>query len=222
MAGLAGATASMMALFRRRMTGLGCHVVVSSYEAMVTLIIIGLANCAYGQPAPPRALDQQKEAAIGGMVRAIGGVLPCTDGYVAISPREDAQWERWLDLMGNPSWASDERFATREARQMNSVELWKLLGQWSRDRSKLEIAKQGQERRIPAFPVNTVADLLSDQHLKERKFFVEIDHSRAGNLRYPGVAYRLSNASLPLDARPAPLLGEHNEVILSALEGENE
>ena len=55
----------------------------------------------------------KQEAAIGGMVSAIGGVLPCNDGYVAISPREDAQWERWLEVMGQPAWASDARYATR-------------------------------------------------------------------------------------------------------------
>ena len=48
--GMAAATATVMALYRRRMTGLGAHVEVSAYEAMVTQLISGLANCAYGRP----------------------------------------------------------------------------------------------------------------------------------------------------------------------------
>lgn len=212
--GMAAATATLSALYRRQRTGLGCPVQVSAFEAMVTQVISGLANCAYGQPAPPRDAAQVKEAAIGGMVSAIGGVLPCQDGYVAISPREDAQWERWLEVMGHPDWASDARYATREARQQNAPELWKLLSAWSRQYSKHAIARWGQEKRIPCFPVNTVEDLLKDEHLAARQFFVDIEHPVAGPLRYPGVPYRFLHTPLPLNARPAPLLGQHNDFFL--------
>jgi crotonobetainyl-CoA:carnitine CoA-transferase CaiB-like acyl-CoA transferase len=213
-AGMAAATATLSALYRKRMTGLGCHVELSAFEAMVNQLISGLANCAYGQPAPPRAQQEVKEAAIGGMVTAIGGVLPCRDGYVAISPREEAQWARWLDVMGQPEWAEDDRFRTREARQQHSTELWELLSQWSRQHSKHDIARWGQEQRIPCFPANTVAELLSDEHLAARRFFVEIDHPAVGPLQYPGVPYAFSKTPLPLNARPAPLLGQHNNEFL--------
>ena len=213
-AGMAAATACMIALYRQRTTGVGCHITVSSFQAMATQVIAGLANSAWGRPAPSRHAGEQREAAIGGMVSAIGGVLPCNDGYVAISPREDAQWERWLELMDNPDWRGDERFVTREARQRNFPDLWELVGEWTRLRSKFDIAREGQARRIPCFPVNTVGDLLRDVHLAHRRFFVTIDHPEAGPLDYPGVPYRLSNTTLPLDAGPAPLLGQHNETVL--------
>lgn len=216
--GLAAATATLMALYRKRMTGKGCRIDISSFEAMVNQLISGLANCAYGRPAPPRELSKVEEAAIGGMVGAIGGILPCNDGYVAISPREDAQWERWLGVMGDPPWASDDRYSTRDARQKNSPSLWKLLSEWSSAYSKHEIARLGQEQRIPCFPVNTVLDLLEDEHLAHRQFFVEIEHPAAGALKYPGAAYKLSNSQLSLAERPAPLLGEHNDLILEDLD----
>ena len=215
--GMAAATATLMALYQKRMTGQGSRIDISSFEAMVTQLISGLANSAYGRPAPPRDLAKVEEAAIGGRVGAIGGILPCNDGYVAISPREDAQWERWLQVMGGPPWATDERYATRDARQKNSPALWKLLSDWSINHSKHEIARMGQEQRVPCFPVNTVKDLLSDEHLAHREFFVEMDHPEAGVLKYPGAAYRFSNTQLPLTARPAPLLGEHNREILDSL-----
>ena len=216
--GLAAATATLMALYRNRMTGLGARINISSFEAMVTQLISGLANCAYGRPAPPRDLSKVEEAAIGGMVGAIGGILPCNDGYVAISPREDAQWKRWLGVMGDPPWSVDDRYSTREARQKNSPSLWKLLSDWSINHSKHEIARLGQEQRVPCFPANTVMDLLKDEHLAHRDFFVEMEHPAAGVLKYPGAAYKFSNSQLPLAARPAPLLGEHNLAILENLD----
>jgi crotonobetainyl-CoA:carnitine CoA-transferase CaiB-like acyl-CoA transferase len=59
-----------------------------------------------------------------------------------------------------------------------------------------------------------VEDLLRDEHLAARHFFVAIDHPVAGRLTYPGVPYKLSNTPLPLTARPAPLLGQHNDTFL--------
>ncbi len=213
-AGMAAATATLVALYRLRTTGQGCHVIVSGFEAMATQAIAGLANIAFGQDTPTRDAAEVREAAIGGQVSAIGGVLPCNDGYVAISPREDAQWARWLDLMGNPAWADDPKFTTRDARQKNSVELWELLTAWTGERSRFDIAREGQNRRIPCFPVNTVADLLTDAHLDERRFFVPIEHTSSGRFRYPGVAYRLSNTRLPLGDMAAPTLGQHNDEVL--------
>ncbi|MDE0206957.1 MAG: CoA transferase, partial [Candidatus Tectomicrobia bacterium] len=204
--GLAAATATLMALFRRQQTGQGCHVQVSGFEAMVTQLISALANCAFDRPPPARVAPAE--------VVSVGGVLPCRDGHVAISPREDAQWARWVELMGQPAWASEERFRTREGRERHLADLWELVGQWTRLHGKHGIARRGQAQRIPCFPVNTVRDLFNDAHLKYRRFFREIEHPVAGPLTYPGVPYRFSGLELPLAARPAPLLGEHNARIL--------
>ena len=213
-AGMSAATATLMALFRRRISGEGCHIEASAYEAMATQLISALASCAFDNPPPSRSLSEVQEAATGGVVSAVGGILPCNDGYVAISPREDAQWQRWIELMDNPQWASEERFLTRDGRESNFSELWELVGEWTRQRSKHDIARMGQERRIPCFPVNTVHDLFNDLHLKERGFFTTIEHPIAGALQYPGVPYRFSNTPLHLAERPAPLLGQHNDIYL--------
>ena len=151
-AGMAAATSTLTALFAARMSGRGCHIIVSAFEAMVTQAIAGLSNIAFGGDSPTRDLAEVREASIGGQVSAIGGVLPCNDGYVAISPREDAQWARWLELMGNPEWSEDPKFNTRDARQKNSGELWDLLSEWTSQRSKQDIAREGQRRRIPVLP----------------------------------------------------------------------
>ena len=213
-AGMSAATATLMTLFRRRISGEGCHIEASAYEAMATQLISALASCAFDNPPSSRSLSEVQEAATGGVVSAVGGILPCNDGYVAISPREDAQWQRWIELMDNPQWAGEERFLTRDGRESNFSELWELVGEWTRQRSKHEIARMGQERRIPCFPVNTVHDLFNDLHLNERGFFTTIEHPIAGTLQYPGVPYRFSNTPLHLAERPAPLLGQHNDIYL--------
>lgn len=213
-AGLAAATATLMALYRRRLTGAGCRVEVSAFEAMVTQLISALANCAFDRPPAPRVVPRNESSETAIPVASVGGVLPCRDGCVAISPREDAQWERWVELMGHPVWTEEPRFQTREGRERHFPELWKLVAQWTRTHAKHDVARWGQERRIPCFPANTVRDLFNDAHLKFRQFFCEVDHPIAGRLTYPGVPYRFSHLTLPLTDRPAPRLGEHNERFL--------
>jgi len=46
-----------------------------------------------------------------------------------------------------------------------------------------------------------------------RGFFTEIDHPSAGTLKYPTASYKLSDTPWAVN-RPAPLLGQHNELIL--------
>ncbi len=217
-AGMAAVSSILIALFAARMSGRGCHIVVSAFEAMATQAIAGLSNIAFGGDSPTRDLAEVREASIGGQVSAIGGVLPCNDGFVAISPREDAQWTRWLELMGNPEWGHDPKFNTREARQKNAGELWSLLSAWTSQRSRFDIAREGQRRRIPCFPVNTVKDLMTDPHLEDRRFFALIDHPLAGEFQYPGVPYKLSRTSLPIGNLPAPTLGQHNSEIFEPSE----
>jgi len=212
-AGLTASTAAMIANYRRLNTGEGCRIVVSELNSMITMAISGIANTAFGHPPPTRQLSKVEGSSIGGMVSAIGGVLKCNDGYVAISPREDAQWERWLDILGHPDWSKEEKFLSREGRQNNVSELWDLLTEWSSRKSKFDIAKWGQEKRIPCFPVNTIQDLLVDKHLEAREFFVEINHTKGGSLLHPGLPYKLSNADLPKGMISAPTLGEHTEEI---------
>ena len=57
----------------------------------------------------------------------------------------------------------------------------------------------------------TTEDLAKSPQLKERGFFAEIEHPEAGTLKYPTVSYQFSET--PWRGRPAPLLGQHNELI---------
>ncbi len=61
-------------------------------------------------------------------------------------------------------------------------------------------------------------ELLFDPHLKERNFFEVVDHPAVGPRPHAGAAFRLSRTPGSIRFR-APLLGEHNELILGSLLG---
>ena len=207
--GLSAATATMMAVALRGKTGKGTHVDLSAQESMVMMPQGAVSNAAFGRgPVSRRRNDNRSSSLV--------AVLPTSDGFVAISPREDHQWAAWLELMGDPDWGADERFGTRQSRLENWSELEPLLIEWTTRQAKEDLYRRSQAAHVPAFPVNTAADLFRSRQLRSRGFFREIDHPVAGTLPYAGFPYTLSNTHLEASS-PAPTLGQHNDEVLGPL-----
>ena len=55
-------------------------------------------------------------------------------------------------------------------------------------------------------------DLFNCPQLRDRGFFVEVDHPAAGRAEYPGMGPSLSGMDFEI-SRPAPLLGQHNREV---------
>jgi crotonobetainyl-CoA:carnitine CoA-transferase CaiB-like acyl-CoA transferase len=121
-------------------------------------------------------------------------LLPCADGWVAISPREEHQWSRWLGVMGNPDWSQEPRFADRASRTRNWPKLYPLLAAWSEQRSRLDIFEAAQAARVACYPLGIPADLLASPQLAARRFFVEAG-PEWGELKLPGVPYVVESAA---------------------------
>ncbi len=64
--------------------------------------------------------------------------------------------------------------------------------------------------------MNTVADVVESDQLRERGYFVEIDHPVAGKWKYPGAPVKTSFNGWQW-RRPAPLLGQHTAEVLQTL-----
>ena len=206
-AGVSAATATMMAILLRQKTGKGTHVDLSTQEAMAMMPQGAIAQVNFGATNISRRREDRG-------TNSVVTLLPTSDGYIAISPREDHQWQSWIALMGNPAWSTEERFATREARQKNWDDLEGLLSAWTSQCKKETLYRQAQNAHIPAFPVNTASDLFDSIQLQTRGFFTDVDHPIAGKLPYTNFPYTLSQTELQIQG-PAPTLGQHNDEILS-------
>jgi crotonobetainyl-CoA:carnitine CoA-transferase CaiB-like acyl-CoA transferase len=204
MAGVAAALGAMQAVLSRRITGQGQLVDVSAQEALLAVMYERMHRYNAGRPFTRRRADNPPAALL--------GVLPCADGYVATSPREEHQWASVLNVLGNPEWAKDERFATRQSREQNWDAIAERVGEWTRQRTQDEVYRVFQQNRIPTFPVNTAAGLAENPQLAFRQFFATIEHPVAGPLTYPTVPQR-SQAMPWVARRPAPTLGQHNEEV---------
>ncbi len=212
LAAVTAATGILQALLARGFTGQGQLVDVSVQEAMLAVMYERLNRYNSGKAFSRRRADNSMAALV--------GVLPCADGYLATSPREDHQWAALMEVIGNPEWSGQDRFATRQSREQNWPAIAEYLGQWTGQRPKEQVYRLFQEKRIPSFPVNTAADLQDNQQLAYREFFADIDHPVAGRLRYPTVPHRATGMPWAAE-RPAPMLGQHNEEVLCGRLGYN-
>lgn len=210
--GIGGAAATMAALFARDLLGEGQHVDVSEAETLATLLTgpaIVRAHYVTGKPVPRS----------GHRVHAAypTTVLPCKDGYVMLVAPEDEQWERLVHVMGDPDWGRDPLFRERMSRSEHADILDSLITPWLEAHSKAEIFEECLANRVPTAPMNTTADVVALDHLRMREFFRTVEHSVAGPLEFPGVPYRVTtnDGQRIADDRPmpAPLLGQHNDVV---------
>jgi crotonobetainyl-CoA:carnitine CoA-transferase CaiB-like acyl-CoA transferase len=194
-AGLAAASAGMHA-------PPGSVIDVSAEEALATLAMTELANAGLGGKARSRKRISDGNG-------ATVCILPASDGYAAISPREDRQWATWLKVMGSPAWGDEPRFKTKPDRVANWDALHALMSAWSKQHTKQWIADAAQEAHVPSFPLREPAEQLASPQLAHRGFWrdVTID-GRA--VRAPGPAFGLrlsAGQSKPLATGGLPLAG---------------
>jgi crotonobetainyl-CoA:carnitine CoA-transferase CaiB-like acyl-CoA transferase len=205
MAGIAGAVATMCAVFYRQATGLGEHVDVSTQEAVASFARTAATEYLYTKQLYGRARGARPYVGFAGM-------LPCKDGYVNLSPSQDHHWDGLVQLMGNPEWAQDERFKNRDSRREHGEEIRAHLEEWTKGQNKVELAEAAQRLGFPGAPIYTIDEALNAEHLLAREFLVQIEHPEAGRIRYPGAPFKLWGTPWRVIC-PAPLLGQHNEEV---------
>jgi crotonobetainyl-CoA:carnitine CoA-transferase CaiB-like acyl-CoA transferase len=113
---------------------------------------------------------------------------PTADGYIAVVPYNDKQWERFFELAGRPGVFDDPRFATYEERTKNTSELYAIIEELMAMRTTAEWLVLLAENNIPAMKYNRMADVLADPHLTSIDFFEERE-AKAGyryrSMRHP-------------------------------------
>ena len=212
-AGLYGLSSLLIAQHHRNRTGEGQLIDLSQQETSVHLITHQVMDhLMNGKNSRPMGNRDGRMAPHGN--------FPCggNDSWVAIAVRSDQEWQRLCTVMGKAELASDQRFASLQARLHNVDELERRISQWTRDRKAYDIMSQLQAEGIPCVPVLNAHQVLENPQLKDREFFGQVDHPEIGSHLHAGTPWRMSGA--PTRVRtPAPGLGQHSAEILSTLLG---
>ncbi|MBI4298265.1 MAG: CoA transferase [Chloroflexi bacterium] len=199
---------TLAAINYRRRSGRGQHVDMSLQEVM-SHVLYTLVRYAFNSEIQRRV---GRLSGAGG----VSGYYSCKDGRdIAISVIFAHQFKTFVQWMGDetfldPIW-QDINFR-RANQDVISEAVKEFIGSFTRE----EFVREAQSHRLPAIPINNMADVVNNPQMIAREYFVKSTHPYIGNHRYPGAPYRFGETPWTV-RRPAPLLGQHQEEILEEL-----
>jgi crotonobetainyl-CoA:carnitine CoA-transferase CaiB-like acyl-CoA transferase len=204
-AGLTATYAIAMALFHRERSGEGQEIETGMFETMVSFLMVEHMG---GSLFDPPIADPTYRRLVSPHRRP----YRTADGYISVLIYNDKQWDRFVAIAGEPPELLHARFATLESRARHIDEVYAAIGEVMTSRQTDEWIRALQGAGIPAVPLKSLKELLSDPHLEQTGFFVN-RQTKEGRLRFPGIPTKFSKT--PGRIREAgPLLGEHTVAIM--------
>ena len=208
MAGMYAASAILAALVGRQASGAGQHIDVSLYDCQVAWLANQNMNYLIGGKSPGR------------LGSAHPNLVPyqafaTADGHLMLAVGNDRQFRACVEVLGLEDLAGESRFATNAARVHSRDELVALIARVFAQQTTDHWLRALAERGVPAGPINTIEEVLSESYATERGFVKAVHHALAGDI--PTVANPVRFSSTPVDYRMAPpALGEHTSEILAS------
>jgi crotonobetainyl-CoA:carnitine CoA-transferase CaiB-like acyl-CoA transferase len=145
-------------------------------------------------------------------------VFECADGKLMLAAGNDGQFAKLCEAMGRAELARDPRFATNEARVRNRELVTSTLQQVLREGSVAYWTDLLARAGVPCGPINDIAAVFEDPHLRHRGVRIEVEHPVVGAL--PLVANPLRLSGTPVEyGLPPPLVGQHTDELLDQLLG---
>ena len=208
--------ALMAALEHRRRTGRGQRIDMSQTAAALQFLGPVLMDAAVNGAVYQRRGNMDPLA-------CPHGAYPCAgkDRWCVIAVFNDHQWRSLREAMGGPPWAVRPEYATFMSHKTHEDALDELISKWTRDRSPDEVMELLQEKGVPSGVVHSSEGLYGDLQHKHRGHFVTIEHPEMGKHHYDGYSFKLSRTPGQLRS-PAPLMGQHNELVLRDILGLDE
>jgi crotonobetainyl-CoA:carnitine CoA-transferase CaiB-like acyl-CoA transferase len=208
--GLYASVAILAALRRRDETGEGCHIDMALLDTQVGVLANQAMNyLASGKPptrmgnAHPNIVPYQ--------------VFPVSDGHVVVAVGNDAQFNKFVEVLGSPELALDARFTTNSDRVRFFAGY--RFGSGRDDRGEclaVKLLAALEAKHVPAGPINNVADVFADPQVRHRRMRVDLPAAEAHGGSIPGVRTPILLDGIAAVAdRPAPRLGASTGEVLA-------
>jgi formyl-CoA transferase len=207
--GMFAATAILAALHARDLIGEGQLVDISLFDSHIALLANVASNYLVGGNLPRRLGNAHPNL-------APYEAFSARDGWFILGVANERQWGLLCDMLDRPDMKTDSRYMTNGDRVTNREalvdELNKIFSQqdvshWLADLRKAD---------LPCGPINSIPQAFAHPQAQARDMTLESEHSTAGIVRLTGFPYKLSETPAEIH-RPPPLLGEHNEEVLTTL-----
>jgi formyl-CoA transferase len=137
--------------------------------------------------------------------------------YVVV---QEAVWEDLAKLIGGEALAGDPRFAKIGERRRNQNAMWQMITDFAGQHTKREFMALLNPIDVPCGPIMSTEDLATDEHVRGRDLWVELDHPQRGKWWNVGMPIKLSAS--PAVIKRSPTLGEHTDEVLRQVLGYDE
>jgi len=188
----------------REQTGRGARLDFSMLDGQVSLLTLAAARYFALGEVPPRLGTEHPG-------RVPSATFRCQDGRFAHITASDQHWEPLCRALGLEDWG--KAYGTNELRVEKREEVMpKLTERISAfDRDALIAALDAVE--VPVGPVNDVAEILADPHVRARQLVGSFDYPGVGEFKALALPFKFLGWDNPEIGRP-PALGEQTESIL--------
>ena len=202
--GLYTCVAILSALYRREKTGEGAHIDMALFDTQLAMLANQASNALISRRDPPRQGNTHPN------------IVPyqpfaAADQPIIIAVGNDRQFAELAQICGHPEWTADERFASNGARVANRDEMVRLVSETIATKPAADWLDQLEAAGIPAGPINTITQALSDVQAQHRA----VVRTVAG-VPLVGSPVRLDGERQDSDL-PPPALGEHTDEVLGEL-----
>jgi formyl-CoA transferase len=218
------------ALYQRNRTGRGQKVLAPMQDAVLNLCRVKLRDQqrlerTHQLQEYPQYPDGKFGDAVPRAGNASGGgqpgwILKCkgwetdSNAYIYFITQA-AAWPAVCKVIGEEEWATDEAYATPQARLLHLKPIFARIEQWTMTKTKFEAMEILNEYDIPCGPILSMKEIADDPWLRKSGTVVEVDHPARGKHLTVGNPIKLSDS--PTEVTRAPLLGEHTDEVLREL-----
>lgn len=196
--------AIVTSLYAREKSRKGNYIDLSMSDALLSLYSTNAAEYLAVGRVPRRAGSENPG-------RSPTGSYICADGkFIQIMGGSDNLWPRFCKVLEIEGLVDDPRFTSNEVRIENRDALRALLAPVIGSQPSEYWVDKFNGIGVPAAPINTLADVLHDDHFRAREMELKIDHPKSGTIRTINNPFRFS-AYRTWKTNPPPILGQHND-----------
>ena len=113
-----------------------------------------------------KMIEYRLEGAEPSVLGAPLGTFKTSNGFINMNARRDAHFLALCDMIGQPEWKDDPRFATQESRIANEAALMEVIRPAMETKTSEEWLTQLEQADILAAKVNDYGDLFEDPQVK--------------------------------------------------------
>jgi crotonobetainyl-CoA:carnitine CoA-transferase CaiB-like acyl-CoA transferase len=205
--GLWIAVAVLTGLLGRTATQRGCHVDISMMDLQASLLTIAAARLFALGEDPQRTGTEHPG-------RVPSAAFACGDGLWLHISGSDQHWKPICDTLGLSGLWADEALRTNEGRVAARRRIMETMTAAVAARDRAPLAEALRTAGVPAGEVNTVREILDDEHMRARGVVGHFDHPREGRFPALRTPFRFNGFDDPMPGCP-PLLGGDSTSILT-------